>query len=96
MEDGALTILLDIGSNINIVGLKKAQTFERASRSRGHDIHKLNLTKRLYVSGVEHGAAVCDKFLHCRIACKEGGYPAGAPAAPKLDAYSGNMAEGSG
>eukprot|EP00959_Pyramimonas_sp_CCMP1952_P468097 9492657-Pyramimonas_sp.AAC.1 len=57
MVDGMLTALLDIGSNINIIGLKTAQTFERASPSRGHAIKKLNLTKRLYVSGVGHGAA---------------------------------------
>eukprot|EP00959_Pyramimonas_sp_CCMP1952_P041645 871168-Pyramimonas_sp.AAC.1 len=68
--DGMLTILLDIGSNINIVGPRTAQTLERVSRSHGHDIKKLNLSKRLYVSGVGHGAAVCDKSLHCKVACK--------------------------
>eukprot|EP00959_Pyramimonas_sp_CCMP1952_P425554 8914126-Pyramimonas_sp.AAC.1 len=60
MLDGMLTILLDIGSNINIIGLKTAQTFERAPLSHGHDLKKLSLTKRFYVSGVGHGAAVCD------------------------------------
>eukprot|EP00959_Pyramimonas_sp_CCMP1952_P324060 6782266-Pyramimonas_sp.AAC.1 len=54
MVDGILTILLDIGSNINIIGLEAAQTFEQASRSHGRAIKKLNLTKRLYVSGVGH------------------------------------------
>eukprot|EP00959_Pyramimonas_sp_CCMP1952_P015163 320975-Pyramimonas_sp.AAC.1 len=57
MVDGMLTTLLDTGSNINIAGLKTAQTFERVSRSHGHDIKKLNLSKRLYVSGVGHCAA---------------------------------------
>eukprot|EP00959_Pyramimonas_sp_CCMP1952_P408669 8564505-Pyramimonas_sp.AAC.1 len=32
MIDGLLPILLDVGSNINISGLKTAQTFERVSR----------------------------------------------------------------
>eukprot|EP00959_Pyramimonas_sp_CCMP1952_P003334 69205-Pyramimonas_sp.AAC.1 len=48
MAGGMLTILLGMGSNINIIGLKTAQTFEQASRPRGHNIQKLNLTKRLY------------------------------------------------
>eukprot|EP00959_Pyramimonas_sp_CCMP1952_P283996 5936424-Pyramimonas_sp.AAC.1 len=96
MVDGMLTSLLDIGSNIGIIGLKTAQTFERVSHSRGHDIRKVNLTKRLYVSGVGHGAAVCDKFLRCRIARKDKGDPAVAPAVPRLDAYTANVAEGSG
>eukprot|EP00959_Pyramimonas_sp_CCMP1952_P238947 4993746-Pyramimonas_sp.AAC.1 len=33
MVAGMLTILLDIGSNINVIGLETAQTFERISRS---------------------------------------------------------------
>eukprot|EP00959_Pyramimonas_sp_CCMP1952_P044677 933337-Pyramimonas_sp.AAC.1 len=61
MLDGMLVIPLDIGSNVNIVGLKTAQTFERVPRSHGHDAKKLNLARRLCVSGVGHGAAVCDK-----------------------------------
>eukprot|EP00959_Pyramimonas_sp_CCMP1952_P218850 4576223-Pyramimonas_sp.AAC.1 len=96
MFDGMLTILLDIGSNINIIGLKTAQTFERAPRSHGHDVKKLNLPKRLYVSGAGHGAAACGKSLHCTIPRREQRDPAGAPAAPRLDAYSANVAEGSG
>eukprot|EP00959_Pyramimonas_sp_CCMP1952_P090068 1885632-Pyramimonas_sp.AAC.1 len=38
MVDCLQTILLDIGSNINIIGLKFALTIERASRCNGHDI----------------------------------------------------------
>eukprot|EP00959_Pyramimonas_sp_CCMP1952_P413783 8669992-Pyramimonas_sp.AAC.1 len=60
MDDGTLSILLDIHSNINIIGLKTAQTYERVSRSHGCDIKKPDLTKRLCVSGVGHGLAVCD------------------------------------
>eukprot|EP00959_Pyramimonas_sp_CCMP1952_P119293 2493915-Pyramimonas_sp.AAC.1 len=67
MVDGMLIILLGIGSNANISGPKTALTFERAPRSHGHDINRLNLAKRLYVSGVGHGASVCDESLHCRI-----------------------------
>eukprot|EP00959_Pyramimonas_sp_CCMP1952_P264614 5532669-Pyramimonas_sp.AAC.1 len=67
MADEMLTMFFDIGSNINIIGLKNAQTFKRASRSHGHDIKKLDLTKRLYVSGVGHGAAACEKPSRCKI-----------------------------
>eukprot|EP00959_Pyramimonas_sp_CCMP1952_P436910 9148087-Pyramimonas_sp.AAC.1 len=95
MVDGMPTLLLDIGSNIIIIGLNTAQTFERVSRSHGHAFKNQNLTKRLCVSGGGHGAAVCDKSLHCKIACKERGGPAGAPAVPRLDACSANVAEGS-
>eukprot|EP00959_Pyramimonas_sp_CCMP1952_P159032 3325764-Pyramimonas_sp.AAC.1 len=42
---GMLCILLDVGGNINIIGLKTAQTFERVSRSHGHDIKNLDLQK---------------------------------------------------
>eukprot|EP00959_Pyramimonas_sp_CCMP1952_P065382 1364933-Pyramimonas_sp.AAC.1 len=45
---GVLSVLLDIGSNINIIGLKTAQTCERVSRSDGHGVKILNLTKRLH------------------------------------------------
>eukprot|EP00959_Pyramimonas_sp_CCMP1952_P338393 7086683-Pyramimonas_sp.AAC.1 len=96
MVGGMLTILLDIGSNALVIGLKTAQTFDRVSRSHGHDIKMLNLSKRLDVSGVGHGAAVCDQSLRCKIARKERGDPAGAPAVPRLDAISANVAEGSG
>eukprot|EP00959_Pyramimonas_sp_CCMP1952_P005189 108996-Pyramimonas_sp.AAC.1 len=96
MVDGMLTILLDVGSNINIIFLKTAQTFERAPRSHGHDIKKLNLTKRFYVSGVGHGGAACGKSLHSKIACKEKGDPAGASAVPRPDTYSANAVECSG
>eukprot|EP00959_Pyramimonas_sp_CCMP1952_P272205 5691371-Pyramimonas_sp.AAC.1 len=90
------TVRLDIGSNINIIGLKAAQAFERVPRSHGHDIKKLNLAQRLNVSGVGHGAAVCGKSLRCAIARKDRGDSAGRPAAPRLDTYSANVADGSG
>eukprot|EP00959_Pyramimonas_sp_CCMP1952_P081879 1710292-Pyramimonas_sp.AAC.1 len=51
MIDGTLSILLDIGSNISIIGLETAQTFERVSRAQGHDM-RLNLSRPLYVTGV--------------------------------------------
>eukprot|EP00959_Pyramimonas_sp_CCMP1952_P406236 8513719-Pyramimonas_sp.AAC.1 len=68
MVDGLPTILLDIGSNIHISGLKTVQTFERVSRSHGDDVGKLNLAKGLCMSGAGRGAAICDKSLCCKIA----------------------------
>eukprot|EP00959_Pyramimonas_sp_CCMP1952_P096932 2026177-Pyramimonas_sp.AAC.1 len=43
---------------------------------------------RLYASGVGHGAAICGKSLHRKIAREETGGPAGALAVPRLDTYS--------
>eukprot|EP00959_Pyramimonas_sp_CCMP1952_P189252 3958754-Pyramimonas_sp.AAC.1 len=77
-------------NNINSIALKTAQNFEQVSRSYGHAITRLNLTKRVYVSGVGHGAAICDESLHCKIACKERGDSAGQPAVPRFDTYSAN------
>eukprot|EP00959_Pyramimonas_sp_CCMP1952_P023206 488213-Pyramimonas_sp.AAC.1 len=85
MINGMLTILLGIGSHIHTIGLKTAQTSEQVSCSHRHAIKRLNLTKRRYVPGVGHGAAICDKSLHCKIACKEMGDPAGIPDVPRLD-----------
>eukprot|EP00959_Pyramimonas_sp_CCMP1952_P013979 295636-Pyramimonas_sp.AAC.1 len=78
MVDDMLIILLHVGNHINIIGLRTAQAFQRASRSRGQDIKKLNLTKRPRVSGAGHG--VCDRSLQCKTACEEKGDPAGKPA----------------
>eukprot|EP00959_Pyramimonas_sp_CCMP1952_P299760 6269929-Pyramimonas_sp.AAC.1 len=96
MINGRLIILSDIGSNLDIIGLKTTQNSQQVSHSYGHAIKRLSLTKRLYVSGVGHGAAICDKSLHCNIACKERGDSAGQPAVPRLDTYSANVAKGSG
>eukprot|EP00959_Pyramimonas_sp_CCMP1952_P133343 2788171-Pyramimonas_sp.AAC.1 len=82
--------------DISIIGQTTARTFERASRSHGHRVKKLDLTKRLYVSGAGHGVAVCDKSTHCKIACGEWGGSVGAPAIARLDTCSANVAEGSG
>eukprot|EP00959_Pyramimonas_sp_CCMP1952_P179157 3745216-Pyramimonas_sp.AAC.1 len=96
MTNGMLIILLDIDSNSNIIGIKTAQTSKQVSGSHGHAIKRLNLTKRLYVPGVGHGAAICDKSLRCKILRAERGDPAVAPAVQRLDTYSANLAEGSG
>eukprot|EP00959_Pyramimonas_sp_CCMP1952_P416785 8731863-Pyramimonas_sp.AAC.1 len=55
MVDGMLAILLDILSSSLVK--QTAHMFEQVSRSHGHATKKLNLTKRLYVSGVGLGAA---------------------------------------
>ena len=57
---GQNTILMDIGSNINIVGLKTAQNFERTCRDYGLSIKKSRIDPALYVSGFGSGAAVCN------------------------------------
>eukprot|EP00959_Pyramimonas_sp_CCMP1952_P447886 9378508-Pyramimonas_sp.AAC.1 len=96
MINDMMSSILDTGSNINSIGVETAQTLEQVSRPHGHAINRLNLTKRPYVSGAGHGAAICDKSLHCKIECKERGEPVGQRAAPRLDAHSAHVAECSG
>eukprot|EP00959_Pyramimonas_sp_CCMP1952_P417256 8742211-Pyramimonas_sp.AAC.1 len=90
MINGMLVLVLDIGSNINTIGLKTAHNFEQISRSHGHAIKRLYLSNGLHVYGVGHGAAICDKSLHCKIARKAKVDYAGEPAVPRLDTYSAN------
>eukprot|EP00959_Pyramimonas_sp_CCMP1952_P088574 1853077-Pyramimonas_sp.AAC.1 len=85
-ERHELALAANSGTMIN----DTAQTFEQVSRSYGHAFKRLNLTKRMYVSGVRHGAAICDKSLRCKIACEARGDPAVQPAVPRLDTYSAN------
>eukprot|EP00959_Pyramimonas_sp_CCMP1952_P041286 863429-Pyramimonas_sp.AAC.1 len=68
MIDGMLIILLDIGSNINSVGLQAARTFQRVSHARGNDVKRLNMSRPLYVARVGAGAAACRTSGHCKIA----------------------------
>ena len=100
-----LTILMDIGSNINICGLKTAQDFETKCALHGLTIKKSNIKPALYVSGVGSGAAVCNTTgeFPIGVAWKRGpqaGQPAsstaGQPAQTDLQTFTAAIAEGSG
>ena len=100
-----LTILMDIGSNINICGLKTAQDFETKCALHGLTIKKSNIKPALYVSGVGSGAAVCNTTgeFPIGVAWKRGpqaGQPAsstaGQPAQTDLQTFTTAIAEGSG
>jgi len=96
MIDNMLTLLLDIGSNINIIGLETAQIFENIALANGHTMRRLNISPPLHVTGVGNGAAVCRSTGHFKIVCKYRDAPAGQPAVPSLEIYNASIAEGCG
>ena len=58
---GENTILMDIGSNVNIIGILTAQNFERTAARHGHAVRKSDIKPALFISGVGSGAAACDE-----------------------------------
>ena len=76
------TILMDIGSNVNIVGVRVAQNFERAALRNGHSIKKGRIFPPLFVSGVGSGSAVCNETGTFPIGVQYKRRPAGNPALP--------------
>ena len=47
--------LWDLGSNDNIIGLKKARMFTERAAQFGHALKVMNLSRILYVNGVGAG-----------------------------------------
>ena len=80
--EGENTILMDIGSNINIIGVRVAQNFERAAMRHGHSIKKGRIFPPLYVSGVGSGSAACNQTGTFPIGVQYRRRPAGNPALP--------------
>ena len=96
MIDNMFTLLLDIGSNINIIGLKTAQIFEKVARANGHEMRRLNINPPLHVTGVGSGPAICRMTGQFNMGFNYRKPPAGQPAPPSLDTYNASIAEGSG
>ena len=103
LVEGQNTILMDIGSNINIIGLQTAQNFERTIVRHGLSIKKSRINPALFVSGVGSGAAVCNTTGEFPIGVQyrrgPAGNPAssaGQPATPDLEIFTAAIAEGSG
>ena len=74
------TILMDIGSNVNIVGVRVAQNLERTAVQNGHAIQKACIKPPLYISGVGSGSAICNKTCVFPIGVQYKRSPAGNPA----------------
>ena len=101
--DDEISLLVDLGSSINIIGLKEANRFMEIARRHGLDLDVMTLNRVLYVNGVGAGSAVCRTLGRFHIACnylhrgdEDAGPPAAGPPAPQRDQYVANIAEGSG
>ena len=80
--EGENTVLMDIGSNINICGVKVAQNLERAAMRHGLHVQKGKIVPPLFVSGVGSGAAPCNITGKFPIGVQYRRRPAGNPASP--------------
>ena len=90
LPDGRLSLLVDLGSRINIIGKNTAEDFKRCAESNGHEAKLTARQSRLNVNGVGAGSAPCDTQILLPIAVKFEESPA------TLDNYTANVAEGSG
>ena len=78
--EGENTILMDIGSNINICGVRVAQSLERAALRHGYHVKKGKTIPPLFVSGVGSGSAPCNVTGTFPIGVQYRRRPAGNPA----------------
>jgi hypothetical protein len=92
-EDGmpCISFMLDIGSNVNIIGANTARTFQEVMARYNHRPAMCTLSKTLYINGVGEGAAICRKMGNFKI-----GVQYANEASPRIEEYASNIAEGSG
>ncbi|CAK0873643.1 unnamed protein product, partial [Prorocentrum cordatum] len=92
-EDGmpCISFMLDIGSNVNIIGANTARTFQEVMARYNHRPAICTLSKTLYINGVGEGAAICRKMGNFKI-----GVQYANEASPRIEEYASNIAEGSG
>ena len=88
LPNDRLSILVDIGSRINIIGENVAKKFATRAIENGR-LHSLEDRSMLHVNGVGSGSAPVEKIGHYGIACK---YQQGA----QDDDYKSNIVGGSG
>ena len=84
------SILVDIGSRINLIGRNTAQEFITAAESAGCKATTLTKSKPLYVHGVGAGSAQCSETLQSQIAVQYAGDK------PQVANYDANIADGCG
>eukprot|EP00959_Pyramimonas_sp_CCMP1952_P175969 3677291-Pyramimonas_sp.AAC.1 len=87
-------MLVDIGSNINIIGVGAARPFDNQSRLHGHMPRVVNLERRSCANGDGSGAAALQTPGSFKIACKR--QHRNEPPTTKVDACGGHVAVGSG
>ena len=68
LGDGRLSLLVDLGSRINVIGSNTAQEFTNVCTAAGYDPKYSRRSRRLNVNGVGAGSAPCDEELDVPIA----------------------------
>eukprot|EP00959_Pyramimonas_sp_CCMP1952_P414389 8682466-Pyramimonas_sp.AAC.1 len=86
--------LVEIGSNGNIISINAAREFDSQSRQHGLMPKAMNLETLPCDNGVGSGAAICRIIGTFAIACNY--QHSNEPPTAKVDAFVGNVAEGSG
>ena len=91
-------MLVDLGSNINIIVNETANIFAEKSRQHWNETKTLHLKDILYVSGVGKGATPCRTAAKLTIACAyEGQAPGGGHThTTQIDTFMAYVAEGCG
>ena len=84
------SLLVDLGSRINLIGRNTAQEFITAARVHGQKAKTKEKERPLYVHGVGSGSAQCKEVMTAAVAVK---YEA---TAPQVANYEANIADGCG
>ena len=84
------SLLVDLGSRINLIGRNTAQEFLSAAHVNGQKAKTRSKERPLYVHGVGSGSAQCKEILTAAVAVK---YEA---SAPQVANYEANIADGCG
>ena len=84
------SLLVDLGSMINVIGSNTAKDFAQAAEKAGHKTEFVKRKTRMNVNGVGAGSAPCDDEAILPIAVKF------QNEQPRLDTYKANVAQGSG
>ena len=82
--------MVDLGSNINLIGCNTKEDFVRASMKAGLETAYVQRPGRLHVKGVGTGSAPCDQEAVIPIAVKFSDRPA------TQESFRANVAEGVG
>ena len=87
---GQNTILVDLGSNINIIGRNTTNDFVNAAQTAGMPTSYVPKQSRLHVNGVGSGSATCDQEAVIPIAVKF------QDEAATKESFRANIADGVG
>ncbi len=90
LPDGKNSLLVDLGSRVNVIGKDTEKEFAAAAAANGHYSTYIPRARRLHVNGVGSDAAICDFEVVSPIAVKFEEH-----AATK-ESYRANLAEGCG